>query len=161
MARLTPTAWVTPIAWVTGTGRTKCRCTGGKNLLGPTTMVEEARSNGAVSIAAVGTAGLRIAPNRADLIDAVQERSGVGIDVISGEEEARLAYLAATSALDIGDGSLVLFDTGGVRSGAGHSIGPAEKPSGRFQPIRSGSPESPGFLQYTCQPGFMTMCTPT
>jgi exopolyphosphatase/guanosine-5'-triphosphate,3'-diphosphate pyrophosphatase len=46
-------------------------------------------------------------------VDAVRERSGVGIEVISGEEEARLAYVAATSELDLGDGTRVVFDTGG------------------------------------------------
>jgi exopolyphosphatase/guanosine-5'-triphosphate,3'-diphosphate pyrophosphatase len=79
-------------------------------------MVEEARRNGVASIAAVGTAGLRIAENRASLVDAVRERSGVGIEVISGETEAKLAYLAATSELDVGQGSLALFDTGGGSS---------------------------------------------
>jgi len=33
--------------------------------------------------------------------------------VISGEEEARLAYLAATAELDVGTGALTVFDTGG------------------------------------------------
>jgi exopolyphosphatase/guanosine-5'-triphosphate,3'-diphosphate pyrophosphatase len=76
-------------------------------------MVEEARREGAAEIAAVATAGMRQAENSAELIEAVRERSGVGIEVISGEEEARLAYLAATSELDVGRGSLVVFDTGG------------------------------------------------
>jgi exopolyphosphatase / guanosine-5'-triphosphate,3'-diphosphate pyrophosphatase len=76
-------------------------------------MVEESRAAGAAEIAAVATAGMRIADNSAELIDTVRERSGVGIEVISGEEEARLAYAAATSELDVGRGSLVVFDTGG------------------------------------------------
>ena len=76
-------------------------------------MVEESRAAGAAEIAAVATAGMRIADNSAELIDAVRDRCGVGIDVISGEEEARLAYRAATSELDVGRGSLVVFDTGG------------------------------------------------
>ena len=37
----------------------------------------------------------------------------MGIEVISGEEEARLAYLAATSELELGNGTLAVFDTGG------------------------------------------------
>jgi exopolyphosphatase/guanosine-5'-triphosphate,3'-diphosphate pyrophosphatase len=76
-------------------------------------MVDEARREGAAEIAAVGTAGMRRAENPAELVDAVRERCGVGIEVISGEEEARLAYLAATSELDVGRDSLVVFDTGG------------------------------------------------
>ena len=38
------------------------------------------------------------------------------IEVISGEDEARLAYLAAVSALELPPGELVVFDTGGGSS---------------------------------------------
>jgi exopolyphosphatase/guanosine-5'-triphosphate,3'-diphosphate pyrophosphatase len=76
-------------------------------------MVDEARRKGAAEIAAVATAGMRIAENSEELVEAVRERCGVGIEVISGEEEARLAYLAATSELEVGRDSLVVFDTGG------------------------------------------------
>ena len=50
-------------------------------------MAEEARQHKVAAIAAVGTAGLRIAPNSADLVEAVQSRSGVLLEVISGEQE--------------------------------------------------------------------------
>ena len=43
-------------------------------------------------------------------------RTGVNIEVISGEEEGRLAYLAAKSGLGLKTGSLVVFDTGGGSS---------------------------------------------
>ncbi|HKD95420.1 MAG TPA: hypothetical protein VKB43_12000, partial [Gaiellaceae bacterium] len=76
-------------------------------------MVEESRAAGAAEVAAVATAGMRQAGNSSELVEAVRERCGVGIEVISGETEARLAYLAATSELDVGHGSLVVFDTGG------------------------------------------------
>jgi exopolyphosphatase / guanosine-5'-triphosphate,3'-diphosphate pyrophosphatase len=76
-------------------------------------MVEESRNAGAAEVAAVATAAMRVAENSAELVEAVRERCGVGIEVLSGEEEARLAYLAATSELDVGEGSLVVFDTGG------------------------------------------------
>jgi exopolyphosphatase/guanosine-5'-triphosphate,3'-diphosphate pyrophosphatase len=76
-------------------------------------MVGESRREGAAEIAAVATAGMRLASNSAELIDVVRERCGVGIEVIPGEEEARLAYLAATSELEVGRDSLVVFDTGG------------------------------------------------
>jgi len=71
-------------------------------------MVEEARRAGAAEVAAVGTAGMRFAENSAELVEAVRERCGVGIEVISGEEEARLAYLAATSGLEVDRKSLSL-----------------------------------------------------
>jgi len=78
-------------------------------------MVEEAREQ-VEAIAAVGTAGLRMAPNGAALIDAVRERTGIEIEVISGEEEARLAYLGTVSELDLGDGPVLVFDSGGGSS---------------------------------------------
>jgi exopolyphosphatase/guanosine-5'-triphosphate,3'-diphosphate pyrophosphatase len=76
-------------------------------------MVDEARRTGSVDIVAVGTAGLRRAPNRAALVDAVRDRSAITVEVISGDEEGRLAYLAATSALPAARGRLVVFDSGG------------------------------------------------
>ena len=78
-------------------------------------MAEEARSHDVRAVAAVGTAGLRIAENAADFVRDVEERCGVHVEVISGEDEARLAYLAATAALPT-PGSSVVFDTGGGSS---------------------------------------------
>jgi exopolyphosphatase/guanosine-5'-triphosphate,3'-diphosphate pyrophosphatase len=79
-------------------------------------MVEEARRHGVVEIAAVGTAGLRIARNGTDFVKAVEDRCGVRIEIIPGEEEARLAYLGAMSGLGVVSGSQVVFDTGGGSS---------------------------------------------
>lgn len=79
-------------------------------------MVDEAGRERVDEIVAVGTAGLRIARNRADFVAAVKDRCGLDLEVISGDEEARLSYLAATSALDLGKGSLVVFETGGGSS---------------------------------------------
>lgn len=76
-------------------------------------MAREARRTGPVEIVAVGTAGLRRADNRSALVDAVRARTGITVEVISGEEEGRLAYLAATSALPAARGRLVVFDSGG------------------------------------------------
>ena len=79
-------------------------------------MAEEARRLGARAIAAVGTAGMRIARNRDDVIRAIRERAGVTLDVITGDEEGRLAYLAVRNGLGAIEGSLVVFDTGGGSS---------------------------------------------
>jgi exopolyphosphatase/guanosine-5'-triphosphate,3'-diphosphate pyrophosphatase len=76
-------------------------------------MVAEAKRNGVLAIAAVGTAGLRIARNSAAVVDAIRARTGVSVDVISGEEEGRFAYLAVKAGLGAPVGSLVVFDTGG------------------------------------------------
>jgi hypothetical protein len=79
-------------------------------------MTEEARRYGVRAMVAVGTAGLRIASNAAEVIAAIKARSGVTIEVISGEEESRLAFLATTAGLGLKTGSMVVFDTGGGSS---------------------------------------------
>jgi exopolyphosphatase / guanosine-5'-triphosphate,3'-diphosphate pyrophosphatase len=76
-------------------------------------MAAEARDNGVTAIAAVGTMGMRTARNSQQFIDAVQQRCGIRIEVIPGDEEGRLAYLAVKSGLGLAEGSLVIFDTGG------------------------------------------------
>jgi exopolyphosphatase / guanosine-5'-triphosphate,3'-diphosphate pyrophosphatase len=89
-------------------------------------MAEEARRHGVRATAAVGTAWLRKAHNRDDVVAAIRERTGVTVEMISGEEEGRLAYLAVQSGLDVAAGSagrpiadadtVVVFDTGGGSS---------------------------------------------
>src|SRR5262249_11052081 len=69
-------------------------------------MSSEAMRNGARAIVAVGTAGLRIARNSAEVLEAIKARTGISVEVISGEEESRLAYLAAISGLGIPNGAL-------------------------------------------------------
>ncbi len=79
-------------------------------------MVGEARQQGALAIAAVGTAGLRTAANADEAIATIRSRTGVQVEVVSGDDEGRLAYLAARSGLGTFTGSLVVFDTGGGSS---------------------------------------------
>ena len=79
-------------------------------------LADEARAAGAVAIAAVGTAGLRAATNAAEFVSAAESRCGVRIEIIPGEEEGRLAYLAATTGLGLPAGSLAVFETGGGSS---------------------------------------------
>src|SRR5258706_13598321 len=52
-------------------------------------------------------------------------------------------------------------DPAEIRSGTGHWMGPAEKPPGSLHLIRGGSPASPGFFQYVCQPARILMTSPT
>jgi exopolyphosphatase / guanosine-5'-triphosphate,3'-diphosphate pyrophosphatase len=79
-------------------------------------MVEEATHHQVRATAAVGTAGLRIASNRDQVVAAIRARTGVTVEVIPGEEEGRLAYLAVRAGLGAPEGSLVVFDTGGGSS---------------------------------------------
>jgi exopolyphosphatase / guanosine-5'-triphosphate,3'-diphosphate pyrophosphatase len=75
-------------------------------------MADQARESGA-RLVAVGTMGLRSARNADRFLDMVRERCGVAIEVIPGDEEGRLAYLAVAAGLGLGMGRLVVFDTGG------------------------------------------------
>jgi len=79
-------------------------------------MADEASQAGALAIAAVGTAGLRSAQNSPSFVSGVRARCGVAVEVISGDEEARLAYRAATSGLGQSHGAVVVFDSGGGSS---------------------------------------------
>lgn len=73
----------------------------------------EAKENGADEIVSVGTMALRSAANSADFVARVKELCGVEVQVIPGEEEARLSYLAILSGMPVPDGDLIIFDTGG------------------------------------------------
>ncbi len=79
-------------------------------------LAAEARELDAEHIVAVGTAALRIAPNAGELLAQARERCGVSIDVISGEDEAHLAALAARAAVELDHATVVVFDSGGGSS---------------------------------------------
>ena len=68
---------------------------------------------GAETTVAVGTMALRSAADAQVFVDAVLERCGLEVEVVPGEEEARLSYLAVVSGLGAGKGRVVVFDTGG------------------------------------------------
>ena len=73
-----------------------------------------ARDLGVLAIDVVGTAVVRDAPNRAQLEAAVAEAAGVPMRVLSGDEEARLAFAGVTGTLTGPvDGRLVVVDVGG------------------------------------------------
>ncbi len=74
---------------------------------------KKAMEMGAETSVAVGTMALRSANNANQFIDAVRDRCGLVVEVLSGEEEARLSYLAVLSGLGAGEGRVVVFDTGG------------------------------------------------
>ena len=76
-------------------------------------MADEAKREGVVAIAAVGTAWLRAARDRDDVLSAIRERTGITVEEVGGEDEARLAYLAVSIGLPTDTGHVVVFDTGG------------------------------------------------
>lgn len=62
---------------------------------------------------AAATASFREAANAKEVVDIVREKTGIDIEIISGKEEARLMYLAASSYFQLSDGSTLLLDMGG------------------------------------------------
>ena len=79
-------------------------------------MVDEAKSADVMAIVAVGTAGMRIAQNSDEVIETIRDRAGVTVEILSGEEESRLAYVAVQAGLGLGEDRVVVFDTGGGSS---------------------------------------------
>jgi exopolyphosphatase/guanosine-5'-triphosphate,3'-diphosphate pyrophosphatase len=69
-------------------------------------------SLGAERVVAVATSAVRDAANRDALLGPLRERFGVEARTISGDEEARLTFLGATSGRGVGDRTMVL-DIGG------------------------------------------------
>ena len=76
-------------------------------------MVQIARQHNVADIVAVGTMCLRIARNADDFIDQVARACGVQIEILTGLEEAHLAYLGVKSGMIIYEEPLLIFDVGG------------------------------------------------
>jgi exopolyphosphatase/guanosine-5'-triphosphate,3'-diphosphate pyrophosphatase len=72
-----------------------------------------ARTHRIEALRVVATAALRDAPGRDALIDRLTEAAGVPVEVLSGEEEAHLAFAGATAALALNGGTVVVVDVGG------------------------------------------------
>ena len=62
---------------------------------------------------AVATSAAREAQNNDLLLDRVFRTSGIEIEIINGEEEARLIHLAVAHKLDLGNKHTLLIDIGG------------------------------------------------
>jgi exopolyphosphatase/guanosine-5'-triphosphate,3'-diphosphate pyrophosphatase len=78
------------------------------------TQARLARELGAEDIAVVATAAVRTAKNRDEFGAAVEAESGLQVRVLSGHEEARLAFLGATRTFSGPlDGSIAVLDVGG------------------------------------------------
>jgi exopolyphosphatase/guanosine-5'-triphosphate,3'-diphosphate pyrophosphatase len=76
-------------------------------------MIEIAHQNDVDQIFAIGTMALRTAQNANDFIDHIKNKFGISVEIISGDEEARLSFLAVNSSLDIRPGNFLIFDIGG------------------------------------------------
>ncbi len=75
---------------------------------------DQARALGAIKIVTAATSALRDARDGADFIAQVKARTGIDLDVISGDTEAHLNYLAVRHGLRIDPAKkLLIVDIGG------------------------------------------------
>ena len=65
------------------------------------------------ALMAVATSAVREAQNGGEFVRAARDEAGIDIQVIRGDEEARLIYLGARGSLDLGKQRAALFDLGG------------------------------------------------
>ncbi len=68
---------------------------------------------GVTEIVGAGTSALREAKNRLEFVQRVQRRCGLKIEIISGQEEARLSYLAVARDQNWSSRPLMAIDIGG------------------------------------------------
>lgn len=76
-------------------------------------MVRVASELGAEGLRAVATSALRDARNGRAFCDECSSKHGVQIELLSGDDEARLAYAGARSALPLTTGRVLVADVGG------------------------------------------------
>jgi exopolyphosphatase/guanosine-5'-triphosphate,3'-diphosphate pyrophosphatase len=76
-------------------------------------LVAEARRNGATHVVAVGTYAFRAAENGARVAAAIGRAAGIEMRILSGREEARMAFLSARSRLNRAPAAALLVDVGG------------------------------------------------
>jgi exopolyphosphatase/guanosine-5'-triphosphate,3'-diphosphate pyrophosphatase len=73
----------------------------------------EAEDRGCESVMAFATSAIREASNTDDVLDLVKSKTGVELAVLTGEDEARLTFLAVRRWFGWSSGRLAVFDIGG------------------------------------------------
>ena len=71
------------------------------------------RTYGVSEVVAVGTAALRVATNSMDFVNQVKQKTGFDLQVISGEEEARLIRVGIWDSLPKTKDAFLFIDIGG------------------------------------------------
>ena len=74
---------------------------------------DAAQEQGCDEVMALVTSAIREAENGLDVLDRVRRRTGVDLRVLSGEDEARLTFLAVRRWFGWSAGRLLVFDIGG------------------------------------------------
>ena len=74
---------------------------------------DQAEKQGCEELLAMVTSAIREAENGLEVLDRVRERTGVELQVLTGEEEARLTFLAVRRWFGWSAGRLLVLDIGG------------------------------------------------
>ncbi len=72
-----------------------------------------AKTYGASEIIAVGTSAIREAQNQCEFLQNLHDKTGLNVNVITGQEEARLICVGVSSGIDIGEEKAIFIDFGG------------------------------------------------
>ena len=75
--------------------------------------LQEAEDQGCEEVTAFATSAIREASNTEEVLRTLRERTGVEISVLTGDDEARLTFLAARRWFGWSSGRLAVFDIGG------------------------------------------------
>ncbi len=86
----------------------------------------EAEEQGCESVTAFATSAIREATNTDKVLSVVRKKTGVSLAVLSGEDEARLTFLAVRRWFGWSSGRLAVFDIGG--GSLEIAVGPDEAP---------------------------------
>ena len=74
---------------------------------------EDAKSLNPDEIVAFATSAIRDSTNSDKILEAIRNETGIGIEVLSGEDEARFTFLAARRWMGWSAGDLLVVDIGG------------------------------------------------
>ena len=98
-----------------------------------------AREHGAHEIRGVATAAIRVASNGTALVEAIAAGTGLMVEIVSGEEEARLAFRGAAAMLDADTAALL------DASGTSASLGVIDVGGGSSEVVVGSAPDRVGW----------------
>jgi exopolyphosphatase/guanosine-5'-triphosphate,3'-diphosphate pyrophosphatase len=78
-----------------------------------TLCAEKIRRRGASRVRAVATQACRVAANRSTFVEKVEARTGLRLNIISPQEEARLAVAGCLNLIDTNAAAVLVLDVGG------------------------------------------------
>jgi exopolyphosphatase / guanosine-5'-triphosphate,3'-diphosphate pyrophosphatase len=84
-----------------------------RTLTALSTCADKLKRSNIIMARSVATEACRRARNGVAFVDRVYHETGISLDIISPQEEARLAVLGCHTVLEAGDGPALIFDIGG------------------------------------------------